>query len=84
MWAFTCSRSILFSQPLQRCHILVQSVTQDVLLNLDPHICSLEAVLWPGFLLGFLTQESVISKSNTQPCTLMKHDTSGSGLSLLR
>lgn len=35
-------------------------------------------------ILEFLTQESVISESNTQPCTLMKHDTCGSGLSLLR
>lgn len=82
--AFTCSHSILFSQPLRCCQILVQSVTEDVLLNLDPHICSIEAVLWPGYLLGFLTQEYVISESNTQPGTLMKCDMSGSDLSLLR
>lgn len=60
--------------------MLVQSVTEDVLLNLDPHICSPEAVLF----FFFLTQEFVISESNTQPGTLMKHDMSGSGLSLLR
>lgn len=75
-----CSRSILFSQPSPHCYILVQSVTEDVLINLDPYICSSEAVLWPGLVrLGNLSSEL-----NRQPCTLMKHHTSGSGLSLLR
>lgn len=78
--AFTCSRGILFSQPSPRCYILVQSVTEDVKINLDPYICSSEAVLWPW--LGWLWNLS--SESNIQPCTLMKHHTSGSGLSLLR
>lgn len=84
MWALTCSPSILFSQPSPCCHIVVQSVAEDVLLNLDRHIWSLEAVLWPRYAFGFLTREFVISESNTQPCTLIKHDMSGSGLSLLR
>lgn len=38
--------TILFSQPC--CHILVESVTEDDLPDLDPHMYSLEAVLWPG------------------------------------
>lgn len=46
-WGHQCGHSRVHAGFcfLSRCHILVQSVTEDVLLNLDSHI----SVVWPGY-----------------------------------
>lgn len=43
--AWVCTFYTVFSQPLQDCHMLGQSVTEDVLVNLDPHVCFSDTVL---------------------------------------
>lgn len=54
---------MLFSQPLLDCHILGQSVTEDVLVNLDPHRCQhLRHCPPAGLIVRALTEEAVSIK----------------------